>query len=84
MSKKTLKQVFASLAIATLTFAAATTPTLLTPAPANAMTGDEFVKFIGVFGRYLSDLDKIFGNGAQAVPTDVQPDIPAPDPTEAQ
>jgi hypothetical protein len=70
MSKKILPSIAAS---AILLF-----PLCYNPLPASAMTGEEFVKLLGVFSRYGEDLQKTFpGNTAPA------PEPEAPTPTES-
>jgi hypothetical protein len=49
------------------------------PLPASAITGEEAVKVIGVFGDYMNNLRKIF-QPAPTAPTPSQPDNPIPNP----
>ena len=65
-----------------ITIATSIGVSLTTPPPAHAATAEELVKLFGVLQRYVTDIDKTFGNGSQAIPTNPQPDIPAPDTTE--
>jgi hypothetical protein len=52
---------------------------IFTPTPAHAITGEEAVKVIGVFGEYINNLRKIF-QPAPTAPTPSQPDNPIPNP----
>jgi hypothetical protein len=63
------KQIFASAAIAT-----GLTIVIFTPTQSHAMTAEEFLKFMGVLGRYADDLNRTFRPNNQ-------PNIsPQPDP----
>jgi hypothetical protein len=47
---------------------------LCAPKPAQAITTEEFLRLLGVFGRYADDLNRNFGSGyrqpdPQALPT---------------
>jgi hypothetical protein len=47
---------------------------LFIPKPAQAITAEEFLRFLGVFGRYADDLNRNFGSDyhqpdPQALPT---------------
>jgi hypothetical protein len=51
---------------------------LIIPAKANAMTGEEFIKLIGVVYRTAIDINKTFGTGSQPPPVEIQPEVPDP------
>jgi hypothetical protein len=65
-------KIFVSIAF----FALFATSGFTTP-PANAMTGEEFLKLLGVLGRYSDDINRTFRPN-QTIPTP-QPNIPQPD-----
>ncbi len=52
------------------------TSTVFNPTQAQAMTGEEAVKVIRVFGEYMDNLQKIF----QPAPTAPQPEDRSPNP----
>jgi hypothetical protein len=52
---------------------------IFSPTPAHAITGEEAVKVIRVFGDYMDNLHKIF-QPAPPTPTPSQPDNPIPNP----
>lgn len=65
------KQLVTSGAIVTISATA-----IFTTSPAHAITGEEAVKVIRVFGDYMDNLQKIF----KPTPTAPQPDDPIPNP----
>jgi hypothetical protein len=56
--------------------------------PANAMTAEEFLKLMGVLGRYSDDINRTFRPGQSNIPPqpdpNSQPHLPQPDSQPAQ
>ena len=76
------KNILKSVAIATIGFAASIGSSVITPAPAQAATAQDFVNMFDVLKRYVIDLDKTMRSGDAAIPTPQPDDIPTPDNTE--
>jgi hypothetical protein len=69
-------------AISTVVLTASIGSSLITPAPAQAATAQDFVNMFDVLKRYVIDLDKTMRGGEAVIPTSQPDDIPTPDDTE--
>jgi hypothetical protein len=64
------------------TFCAFLLPPIITTQPASAMTADEFLRMLGVIGRYADDINRTFPSNPQ--PNIIPPNAPNSQPYNPQ